>query len=164
MTVIAVTQFLGVVCLFILHFFSDKASYLHISVHSASQSIVQLWNCVSFLNQVITERVLTFQQYYAQRSLNPLLISRFLLNLREVHERDVSLSHFSQLSTPAFRIPVSVTGTLGGQVGFDDDVIPGDAGEEQEERPHTANVLLRSNGSLREQHSIGETSSTVEAW
>lgn len=51
------------------------------------------------------------------RRLNPILTTRFLLNLKQVNEGDsgaAESSHFaSQISTVGFRIPQSMIGNLG---------------------------------------------------
>ncbi|PSR71655.1 hypothetical protein PHLCEN_2v12508 [Hermanssonia centrifuga] len=55
----------------------------------------------------------------------PILMSRFILNLRQVNEsansNDDTLGNFSQFSAPAFRIPASVAGNLGEPLGYDTD-------------------------------------------
>lgn len=77
-------------------------------------------------------------------SVTAVLISRFLLNLRQVNEDSAGGAsvNFSQFSAPAFRIPESIIGNLGGELehgplevesndidGYEDDVEVGDEAE-----------------------------------
>lgn len=70
----------------------------------------------------ISDDPLTATRFVSHR-LVPILISRFMLNLRAVDcpPDGATSTTLSQFSMPGFRVPTSVTGTLGGELGYDDD-------------------------------------------
>lgn len=51
-----------------------------------------------------------------------------MLNLREVDLAGTPVNALSAFSMPAFRVPPSITGTLGGELGYEDaaDFMPDD--------------------------------------
>ncbi|KAI0701048.1 hypothetical protein BC835DRAFT_1303840 [Cytidiella melzeri] len=87
--------------------------------------------------QILVENVPVLAQLSPVSSfisvLIPILISRFILNLREV-DHDAADDETSDMpsifSGPVFRVARSVTGTLGGELGYDHDESVDEEGED----------------------------------
>lgn len=95
--------------------------------------------------------------------LPQLLLSRFLINLREAAEQnpsdDTAMQHFSRFSVPGFRVPTStidrVVGNLGESLEFRDHDL-----EDEDDAEHH----VESQRATVEDHALDAAEVSLSAW
>ena len=110
------------------------------------------------LTQAFVLHILWRHRLIAYVRLQPILISRFLINLREAHQPEGSTSagHFSRFSAPNFRVPTiaSIVGDMGEPLAH------GLRGGDQDEGLHSDDMPLdMMSPAASQQHSIGTSGS-----